>query len=79
MSEQSRIIPSEEDFNEISVQIIKLIGKSNHPPSSAELCEFTNRSAYIIEIYTQRLLDAGIINYIPTRVGKWGFIHKKSL
>ena len=76
MNEQTGIIPSEDDFQEISVKILQLISQSDHPPSKAEISEFTNRTTDVIQVYTERLLDVGIIDFIPTGGGKWGFTHK---
>jgi hypothetical protein len=74
MSEISEVIPSQKDFEVCRVKIIKLIRDSEKPPSIQEVSNFLQRPLAIVKIYSDRLLNSGTINYIPTVAGGWGFV-----
>lgn len=73
MSETSKGVPSQMDFEDCRIKIIKFIRASEKPPTLQELSNFLNRPLSITEIYSDRLLNFGEINYIPTIAGGWGF------
>lgn len=74
MTEISRAIPSQTDFEECRVKVITFIRDSEKPPSVQELSNFLQRPLAITKIYSDRLLNSGAINYIPTVAGGWGFV-----
>ena len=74
MSEISEVIPSQKDFEDCRVKIITFLRDSEKPPTIQDVSKFLNRPLAIVEIYSDRLLNSGTINYIPTVAGGWGFV-----
>jgi hypothetical protein len=65
--------PTEQDFEGLSVQIVKLCRDSKKPPTIQEISNFINRPLPVTEIYCDRLSEAGEIHYVPTGKGVWGY------
>jgi hypothetical protein len=59
------VIPSQKDFENCRVKIIKLLGRSDKPVTRQKIAEFIKRPANVTEVYCDRLSEAGQINYIP--------------
>jgi DNA-binding IclR family transcriptional regulator len=67
-------IPSDDDFQQTAPQILRFLRKRSKPAALEEIAKNIKRDRAVTERYCDRLREAGIINYIPTGDGTFGFL-----
>jgi hypothetical protein len=67
---------SQQKLKEIQVKIMDFIRKAREPQTLEQIAKAIEYPVGEVEIAADRLLEIGVIQYIPTGGGNWGFAVK---